>query len=173
MALAAEPNASSALARSPGVGNESGYVPSQLLAVLPVQYASDAGILYLLGNVSAPSLTSITCIGVTASPGADELFAYDMLSILKANYTSVLNTDASLSKCSSIFLRADINDSAWGELLARARLHVCLPRRDRVLQDEQRRGQLDQPLHAGGPGLRAGPCDHHRADQPERLLDHR
>ena len=101
----------------PGTGNGSDYVLSHLLGVLPVQYASGTTTLYSLGNISAPSLTSSTCIDVARSPGAEELFAYDMLSVLRANYTSVLETDASLSRCSSIFLGANINDSAGEQLL--------------------------------------------------------
>jgi hypothetical protein len=105
---------------NPGTSIGSGYMVSHLLGVLPVQYESDTAVLYSVGNISAPSPTSQTCIDVAAAPSTEELFAYDMLSVLKANYTAVFDTDASLSNCSSVFLGASISQSALGQLLSSA-----------------------------------------------------
>jgi hypothetical protein len=57
---------------------------------------------------------------MAAGPGTEELFAYDMLSVLKANYTAILDTDASLAHCSTIFLGASMSQPALEQLLSEA-----------------------------------------------------
>ena len=94
-----------------------GYM-ADLLRILPAAYTSGYAKLYSLGSISAPSPSSSTCVGVSDPPSAEEFLAYDMLSSLRANYTSVANSDASLGECGSVFLGANVNQALAMRLLS-------------------------------------------------------
>jgi hypothetical protein len=102
---------------NPSVTAASGYL-ADLLRTLPVTYSSGVAELYFLGNISAPSPSSSTCIGVSDPPGINEFLAFDLLSSVRANYTSIPNSDASLSECSSIFLGGSVSEAVAQRLLS-------------------------------------------------------
>lgn len=102
---------------NPTVTTPNGYL-ADLLRVLPAIYSSGGTKLYSLGNITAPSVHSSTCVGASSPANVNELLAFDLLSSVRANYTLVSNLDASIFRCNSVFVGANMNSHLAQHLLS-------------------------------------------------------